>query len=88
MSNYGLDRFPQPPNELDEGNCRRCNRWITRDELLIDGCTECDDLLIDDMKALWNGRPQVEPLLPWIDRPIYALDFRGQRGANKTPIER
>jgi hypothetical protein len=73
-----MDRFPTPPDEPDEGNCRRCKRWITRDELLVDGCTECDDLLIADMKALWNGRPQVEPL-PWIDCPIYAFNFnRGQ----------
>lgn len=53
-----MDRFPQPPDPPEEGNCRRCNRWITRDELLIDGCTECDDLLIDDMAKLWAGRPK------------------------------
>jgi hypothetical protein len=74
MSNYELDRFPQPPDELDEGYCRRCASFITRDELLIDGCTECNDLLIDDMKALWNGRPKTEPL-PWIVCPIYAFNF-------------
>lgn len=53
-----MDRFPQPPDPPEEGNCRRCKRWITRDELLIDGCTECDDLLIEDMRKLWAGRPK------------------------------
>lgn len=51
-----------------------CKRFIFRDELLVDGCTECDDLLIEDMKVLWNGRPNVKPL-PWIDCPIYAFNF-------------
>lgn len=53
-----MDRFPQPPDPPEEGNCTRCKSWISRDELLIDGCTECDDLLIDDMKNLWAGRPK------------------------------
>jgi len=53
-----MDRFPQPPDPPEEGNCRRCKTFITRDELLVDGCTECDDLLIQDMAKLWAGRPK------------------------------
>lgn len=60
MSNYDFDRFPEPPDDPDEGNCWRCKRWITRDELLQDGCTECDDLLIEDMKLFWNGRSKAK----------------------------
>lgn len=48
----------QPPDPPEEGNCRRCKAWIGRDELLIDGCTECEDLLISDMAKLWAGRPK------------------------------
>lgn len=84
-----MDRFPQPPDPPEEGNCRRCKAWITRDELLIDGCTECDDLLIDDMAKLWSGRPKSNGRYPfkayvtnlggpmvdtYVDRPI---DWRG-----------
>ena len=53
-----MDRFPQPPDPPEEGNCPRCKTFITRDELLVDGCTECDDLLIQDMAKLWAGRPK------------------------------
>jgi len=69
-----MDRFPQPPDPPEEGNCRRCDCWITRDELLIDGCTECDDLLIDDMRTLWDGRPKDEPISE-ILCPIYVFDL-------------
>lgn len=67
-----MDRFPQPPDDPEEGNCRRCKRHIGRDELLIDGCTECDDLLIEDMKVLWKHRPVTKN----INAPWYAFSKR------------
>lgn len=48
----------QPPDPPDEGYCPRCKTFIHRDELLQDGCIECEDLLINDMKTLWAGRPK------------------------------
>ena len=50
----------QPPDPPDEGWCLRCNSGINRDELLSDGCLQCDDLLINDMRSLWAGRPKDE----------------------------
>lgn len=64
--------FFQPPDPPDEGRCLRCNRCITRDELLSDGCVECDDLLMDDMRVLWRGRPKDNGVLVrW-----YAFTFK------------
>lgn len=76
-----MDRFPQPPDPPEEGNCRRCKRWITRDELLIDGCTECDDLLIEDMRKLWAGRPKPKRInIPW-----YQFGTRTCQGVAASP---
>ena len=74
-----MDRFPQPPDPPEEGNCRRCKAWIGGDELLTDGCTECDDLLIDDMAKLWAGRPKCKKLSIQ-NCPVYAFDNSGRVG--------
>lgn len=78
-----MDRFPQPPDPPDEGYCIRCNRFITRDELLIDGCTECDDLLIDDMRKFWAGHPKTKRInVPW-----YQFSGRTCQGVPTSPSQ-